>query len=594
VLRQVPEEEKPSGTQSSVPVVEEHHVGIKPSPAQFQIHEEQAPIGAQTSSPIDASGSNPIVALTIKQWLGIGGAKGVERFTRPMVLALVVFFSGFFAFIEPGITGSVLTGVNLLLVLLSGAASIAGERENKTWDAVRLTRIGTARIILGKWFNSAFPAIVTQVFFALILLISPVAKSLGWQNWLLVQAIMGATTLFAAALSVHVSSTAATVQKAQSGTAIAALVSAVVGGILNQLIGAMNPILFVGTLISPGSLRAIVDAQVATFPGWILTAIHVVAAAVLYLMTLGELAKPQEETILADTARQGLDDLRVKHIPEFQQLRTADIASNLEMTTAAFSVPLQALLLRYLVQIPVVSEHPLLAKELRSILMPAGTQSRAGSLRWTLIGGAIGMMFVFTILTAADGAAYRENAALRVYLGVALAIWMTIQLAATSIPKEREKQTWNAMLLSRISLREIVASKGIAACVPGLLIILAILPMLMIGMFASGTALHAFITAPLLMLTTLGVAGSVGMLLGAINRSSRTASLQAALITMGMFGILFVGNSVPDIRVYSEAIIGIRSAQTALIYILGSVGFTALFSWLAMLAAKRGPREFDA
>jgi hypothetical protein len=264
------------------------------------------------------------------------------------------------------------------------------------------------------------------------------------------------------------------------------------------------------------------------------------------------------------------------------------------MTTAALSVPLQALLLRYLLRIPVVSAHPLLAKELRSILMPAGTQSRAGSLRWTLIGGAIGMMFVFTILTAADGAAYRENVALRVYLGVALAIWMTIQLAATSIPKEREKQTWNAMLLSRISLREIVVSKGIAACVPGLLIILAMLPMLMIGMIASGTALHAFITAPLLMLTTLGLAGSLGMLLGAINRSSRSARLQAALITMVMMGIHFFGSSVPDIRVLSESIIGIRSAQTALIYILGSAGITALCSWLAMLAAKRGPREFDA
>ena len=593
MLRQVPEEEKPSGTQSSVPVVEEHHVGNIPSPAQFQIHEEQAPIGAQTSSPIDASGSNPIIALTIKQWLGIGGAKGVERFTRPMVLALVVFFSGFFAFIEPGITGSVLTGVNLLLVLLSGAASIAGERENKSWDALRLSRIGSTHIILGKWFSAAFPAITTQASFALLLLITPVAKTLGGQNWLLIQAIMGATTLFAAALSVYISSTVATVQKAQTGTAGAALISAVIGGLINQIIGAMNPILFVGTLISPGSLRAIVDSQVATFPGWILTAIHFVAAAVLYLMTLGELAKPEEDVvpIAVPDAQKRLETLRATH---GATLPAQHAEAKKTAASKAMSTPIQQVILNALLGMHIVSEHPLLAKELRSILMPAGTQSRAGSLRWTLIGGAIGMMFVFTILTAADGADFRQNAANRVYLGIAAAIWITGQTAATSIPKEREKQTWNAMLLSRISLREIVASKGIAACVPGLLIMLAILPMLIIGMFASGTALHAFVTAPLLMLTTLGVAGSLGMLLGAINRSSHTASLQAALITMGMFGILFLGNSVPNIRVYSEAIIGIHSAKTALIYILGSVGFTALFSWLAMLAAKRGPREFDA
>jgi ABC-type Na+ efflux pump permease subunit len=573
--------------------MEEHRVGHIPSPAQFQTHEEQAPLSAHAPSQVSASGSNPIVALTIKQWLGIGGAKGVERFTRPIVLALVVFFSGFFAFVEPGITGSVLTGVNLLLVLLSGAATIAGERENKTWDALRLSRIGSTRIILAKWFSAAFPAIVTQAFFAVLLMITPVAKTIGMEKWLLIQGIMGAITLFAATLSVYISSTVATVQKAQTGTAGAALISAVIGGLINQIIGAMNPILFVGKLISPGSLRAIVDSNVTIFPGWILTAIHFLVAAVLYLMTLGELAKPEEEvvSIAVPDAQKRLETLRATHgatLPA-QHVETKKTAASKAMST-----PIQQVILNSLLRMPIVSEHPLIGKELRSILMPAGTQSRAGSLRWTLIGGAIGMMFVFTILTAADGAAYRQNAALRVYLGIALAIWMTIQLAATSIPKEREKQTWNAMLLSRISLREIVASKGIAACIPGLLIILAILPMLMIGMIASGTALHAFITAPLLMLTTLGVAGSLGMLLGAINRSSRSASLQAALITMVMMGIQFVGSSVPDIRVYSEAIIGIRSAQTALIYVLGSVGFTALFSWLAMLAAKSGPREFDA
>ena len=593
MLRQVPEEEKPSGTQSSVPIVEEHRVGHIPSPAQFQIHEEQAPIGAQTSSPIDASGNNPIIGLTVKQWLGIGGAKGVERFTRPIVLALVVFFSGFFAFIEPGITGSVLTGVNILLILLSGAASIAGERENKTWDAVRLTRIGTARIILGKWFSVAFPAIVTQAFFALLLLITPVAKTIGMEKWLLIQAIMGASTLFATALSVYVSSTAASTQKAQGSTVLAAFISTVIGEFVNGLVGSTNPIFAVGLLILSDRLRTIVDAPVSSFPNWIMTAITIAGSAVLYLVTLGQLSKPEEEVvpIAVPDAQKRLETLRATH---GAKLPTQHVETKKTAASTAMSTPIQQVILNALLGMHIVSEHPLLAKELRSILMPAGTQSRAGSLRWTLIGGAIGMMFVFTILTAADGADFRQNAALRIYLGVALAIWMTIQLAATSIPKEREKQTWNAMLLSRISLREIVVSKGIAACVPGLLIILAILPMLMIGMFASGTALHAFITAPLLMLTTLGVSGSLGMLLGAINRSSRSASMQAALITMVVFGILFIGNSVPDIRVYVEAIIGIRSAQTALIYILGSIGFTTLFSWLAMLAAKRGPREFDA
>jgi cation transporter-like permease len=96
------------------------------------------------------------------------------------------------------------------------------------------------------------------------------------------------------------------------------------------------------------------------------------------------------------------------------------------------------------------------------------------------------------------------------------------------------------------------------------------------------------------MLTTLGVAGSTGMLLGTINRSSRSASMQAALITMAICGIPFIGNSVLNVRGYAEAFTGMQSLPNMVIFILGSVSFTTLFSWLAMLAVKRGPREFDA
>jgi ABC-type Na+ efflux pump permease subunit len=539
------------------------------------------------------SGKNPIIGLTVRQWSGIGGAKGFERFTRPIILALVLFFTGFFTFIEPGITGSVLTAINILLVLLSGAASIAGERENKTWDALRLSRIGTTRIILGKWFSAAFPAIITQALFALLLLITPVAKTIGLEKWLLIQAIMGASTLFATALSVYVSSTAASTQKAQGSTVLAAFISTVIGGFVNGLVGSTNPIFAVGLLILPDRLRTIVDAPVSSFPNWIMTAITIAGSAVLYLVTLGQLAKPEEEVvpIAVPDAQKRLETLRATHgatLPA-QQLETKKTAASTAMST-----PIQQVILNSLLGMPIVSEHPLIGKELRSILMPAGTQSRAGSLRWTLIGGAIGMMFVFTILTAANGADFRQTAAYRVYLGIATAIWITVQTAATSIPKEREKQTWNAMLLSRISLREIIMSKAAAACVPGLLIVAAIIPMLVIGLIASGAAWHAVLTAPTLMIAMLGVAGSIGMLLGAINRNSRSASLQAALLTMILLGSPFIGSSFLALRGFTEAIIGMSSLPSALAYIGGSVGFTALVGWLAMLAAKHGPREFDA
>jgi ABC-type Na+ efflux pump permease subunit len=539
------------------------------------------------------SGKNPIIGLTVRQWSGIGGAKGFERFTRPIILALVLFFTGFFTFIEPGITGSVLTAINILLVLLSGAASIAGERENKTWDALRLSRIGTTRIILGKWFSAAFPAIITQALFALLLLITPVAKTIGLEKWFLIQAIMGASTLFATALSVYVSSTAASTQKAQGSTVLAAFISTVIGGFVNGLVGSTNPIFAVGLLILPDRLRTIVDAPVSSFPNWIMTAITIAGSAVLYLVTLGQLAKPEEEVvpIAVPDAQKRLETLRATHgatLPA-QQLETKKTAASTAMST-----PIQQVILNSLLGMPIVSEHPLIGKELRSILMPAGTQSRAGSLRWTLIGGAIGMMFVFTILTAANGADFRQTAAYRVYLGIATAIWITVQTAATSIPKEREKQTWNAMLLSRISLREIIMSKAAAACVPGLLIVAAIIPMLVIGLIASGAAWHAVLTAPTLMIAMLGVAGSIGMLLGAINRNSRSASLQAALLTMILLGSPFIGSSFLALRGFTEAIIGMSSLPSALAYVGGSVGFTALVGWLAMLAAKHGPREFDA
>jgi hypothetical protein len=449
------------------------------------------------------------------------------------------------------------------------------------------------RIILGKWFSAAFPAIITQALFALLLLITPVAKTIGLEKWLLIQAIMGASTLFATALSVYVSSTAASTQKAQGSTVLAAFISTVIGGFVNGLVGSTNPIFAVGLLILPDRLRTIVDAPVSSFPNWIMTAITIAGSAVLYLVTFGQLSKPEEEVvpIAVPDAQKRLETLRSTH---GAKLPTQHVETKKTAASTAMSTPIQQIILNSLLGMPIVSEHPLIGKELRSILMPAGTQSRGGSLRWTLIGGAIGMMFVFTILTAADGADFRQTAAYRVYLGIATAIWITVQTAATSIPKEREKQTWNAMLLSRISLREIIMSKAVAACVPGLLIVAAIIPMLVIGLIASGAAWHAVLTAPTLMIAMLGVAGSIGMLLGAINRNSRSASLQAALLTMILLGCPFIGSSFLALRGFTEAIIGMSRLPSALTYIGGSVGFTALVGWLAMLAAKHGPREFDA
>jgi ABC-type Na+ efflux pump permease subunit len=591
MLRQIPGEEQLTAAHpTSVPIVEEHRVGHIPPPTQLKTRSE---FQAQPSASRSVSSNNPIIGLTVRQWSGIGGAKGVERYTRPIILALVLFFTGFFTFIEPGITGSVLTAINILLVLLSGSASIAGERDSKTWDALRLSRIGTMRIILGKWFSAAFPAIITQALFALLLLITPVAKTIGLEKWLLIQAIMGASTLFATALSVYVSSTAASTQKAQGSTVLAAFISTVIGGFVNGLVGSTNPIFAVGLLILPDRLRTIVDAPVSSFPNWIMTAITIAGSAVLYLVTFGQLSKPEEEVvpIAVPDAQKRLETLRSTH---GAKLPTQHVETKKTAASTAMSTPIQQIILNSLLGMPIVSEHPLIGKELRSILMPAGTQSRGGSLRWTLIGGAIGMMFVFTILTAADGADFRQTAAYRVYLGIATAIWITVQTAATSIPKEREKQTWNAMLLSRISLREIIMSKAVAACVPGLLIVAAIIPMLVIGLIASGAAWHAVLTAPTLMIAMLGVAGSIGMLLGAINRNSRSASLQAALLTMILLGCPFIGSSFLALRGFTEAIIGMSRLPSALTYIGGSVGFTALVGWLAMLAAKHGPREFDA
>jgi hypothetical protein len=63
---------------------------------------------------------------------------------------------------------------------------------------------------------------------------------------------------------------------------------------------------------------------------------------------------------------------------------------------------------------------------------------------------------------------------------------------------------------------------------------------------------------------------------------------------MMMLGSPFIASSVPALGGFADVIIGMRSLPTALTYIGGSVGFTALVGWLAMLAAKRGPREFDA
>ena len=152
-------------------------------------------------------------------------------------------------------------------------------------------------------------------------------------------------------------------------------------------------------------------------------------------------------------------------------------------------------------------ENPVLIKEVRGRLRARRQSKGSRNAAFLVVGGIVLLLYFFgtrTILGVGGGASQAEGMYVFFTLGVelTLVLFLVPPLAAGSITQEREQQTWNALLLSRLTAREIVFGKFIAALLPTLLILAIFAPLCLLAAFVGGLSVLAYVMSNLLLLAT--------------------------------------------------------------------------------------------
>ena len=154
-------------------------------------------------------------------------------------------------------------------------------------------------------------------------------------------------------------------------------------------------------------------------------------------------------------------------------------------------------------------ENPVLIKEVRGRLR-ARRQSKWGRYTAFIVVGVIVLVMYFfgtrAILGSNGSASQAEGMYDFFIIGVemTLILFLVPPLAAGSITQEREQQTWNALLLSRLSAREIVVGKFVAALLPTLLILGVFAPLVLLAAVVGHIPLPAYLLSNALLLGTAG------------------------------------------------------------------------------------------
>ena len=152
-------------------------------------------------------------------------------------------------------------------------------------------------------------------------------------------------------------------------------------------------------------------------------------------------------------------------------------------------------------------ENPVLIKEVRGRLR-ARRQSKWGRYTAFIVVGVIVLLMYFfgtrAILSGEGGSSAAEGMYQFFTIGVemTLILFLVPPLASGSITQEREQQTWNALLLSRLSAREIVWGKYLAALLPTLLILSIFAPLALLAAVVGNVSFFSYVLSNLLLLCT--------------------------------------------------------------------------------------------
>lgn len=181
-------------------------------------------------------------------------------------------------------------------------------------------------------------------------------------------------------------------------------------------------------------------------------------------------------------------------------------------------------------------KNPVLRKELTS-RMSIRRMSKANRLALTLFMAVL-LPIVYLIVARVlfINSSVRDGrdifGVVAVGLQTSFAVLLSITVTSGVITLEREKQTWNALLLSRLTSWEIVWGKLLGSVIPALAMQLIFIPILIMAALKGGVSLGSFIGAEAFVVFCTFFYGIIGMFFSWLCRRTQLAAASAMATVM--------------------------------------------------------------
>lgn len=267
----------------------------------------------------------------------------------------------------------------------------------------------------------------------------------------------------------------------------------------------------------------------------------------------------------------------------------------------------------------VFTENPVLYKEITTRFQ-LRRQSKANRIViYSIVGLIIPLFYWFSMRSMLrDSNAARDSYGIFLCaLEVSLVVFLTPAMLASAITLEREKQTWNALLLSRLTHGEIVAGKFIGGLIPTLIALAVFFPLNVVAAFAGKVGLGSFLLSHILLMATMLLYGALGLFCSWACRRTQVATATAAgtvaFLTLGSPLALLLWQSVSGysnsanvinfLPLWSNPYYAMseltmeRSGQhpeIATLLTIGSLIGTVLFLVIVTRKLAQGPKEMSA
>ena len=179
---------------------------------------------------------------------------------------------------------------------------------------------------------------------------------------------------------------------------------------------------------------------------------------------------------------------------------------------------------------------PLLRRELR-------VAARRKLTYWARFGAVLGVVLVWLLLVAESGSLPSGQLSQHLFLAFGIitlgfCLVTGIFLTADCLSEEKREGTLGLLFLTDLRGHDVVLGKLAATSVVSFFAVLAILPVLGLPLLMGGVTLGEFWRLVLVLLATLLLSLSIGMLISAVTREARQAMAGTFLVLVALAGIL--------------------------------------------------------